>query len=63
MDWSGHLGHGWEIHKIMLQIGYKQRQRDHILFSKHNMGGNMTILLVYIDNIIVTGNDEIKKRV
>lgn len=41
----------------MLAMGYKQRQGDHILFIKHSPLGGVTALLVYVGDIIVTGDD------
>ncbi|RDY07539.1 putative mitochondrial protein, partial [Mucuna pruriens] len=41
--------------------GYKQSQGDHTLFIKHSPNGKLTPLLVYVDDMIVTGDDEIKK--
>ncbi|XP_022857173.1 uncharacterized protein LOC111378236 [Olea europaea var. sylvestris] len=46
----------------MLTNGYKQSQRDHKLFIKHSKIGGVTALLVYVDDIIVTGNEEQKKE-
>ncbi|CAN1790917.1 Retrovirus-related Pol polyprotein from transposon RE1 [Linum perenne] len=47
--------------------GYKQCQTDHTLFVKHSASGKLAILIVYVDDIIITGNDEdeikqLKKR-
>ena len=36
--------------------GYKQTQSDNNLFYRHN-DGTVTILIAYVDDIIVTGND------
>lgn len=47
---------------VMLQMVHKKSQRDHNLFIKHIKGGNLTILLVYFDDIIVTGNDKTGKE-
>lgn len=43
--------------KVMMTVGYKQSQGDHTLFIKHSASGGVTALLVYVDDIIVTGND------
>ena len=48
--------------KVMKDFGYKQSQGDHTLFIKHSTAGGVTALLVYVDNIIVTGNDEREKH-
>lgn len=47
--------------RVMLSMGYKQSQGDHTLFIKHSASGGVTALLVYVDDIIVTGNDEKEK--
>jgi len=44
--------------KVMTNLGYKQSQGDHTLFIKHSVSGGVTILLVYVDDIIVTGDDK-----
>ena len=40
----------------MKSIGYKQSNSDHTLFLKHNEE-QITALIVYVDDMIVTGND------
>ena len=47
--------------KVMRDSGYRQSQGDHTLFFKHSASGGVTALLVYVDDIIVTGNDEKEK--
>ncbi|KAJ4713234.1 Retrovirus-related Pol polyprotein from transposon TNT 1-94 [Melia azedarach] len=42
--------------------GFQQSQGDHTLFFKHGENGNFIALLVYVDDIILTGNDEEKAR-
>ena len=42
----------------MKAIGYGQSRGDHTLFIKHSKEGKVTVLLVYVDDMIVTGNDE-----
>ena len=42
----------------MKQLGYKQGQVDHTLFVKRGEFGKQAILIVYVDDIIVTGDDE-----
>jgi len=39
-------------------LGYQQGQFDHTLFAKHAANGLKTILIVYVDDIIVTSNDK-----
>ena len=43
--------------KSMLDRGYSQSQGDHTLFIKLSSIGRVTILIVYVDDIIVTGDD------
>ncbi|XP_058724364.1 phospholipid-transporting ATPase 2-like isoform X1 [Vicia villosa] len=43
--------------KVMTSLGYKQSQGDHTLFIKHSPQGGVTVLLVYVDDIIMTGDD------
>ena len=43
-------------------MGYKQSQGDHTLFIKHSTTGKVTILLVYVDDIIVTGDDSTERE-
>ncbi|XP_034224126.1 uncharacterized mitochondrial protein AtMg00810-like [Prunus dulcis] len=40
----------------MKNFGYKQSNSDHILFVKRD-GRRLTALIVYVDDIVVTGND------
>ena len=44
--------------KVMTAMGYRQSQGDHKLFVKHSSLGGVTVLLIYVDDIIVTGDDE-----
>ena len=48
--------------KVMVTLGYKQSQGDHSLFIKHSNLGGVTALLVYVDDMIVTGNDASEMR-
>ncbi|RVX07414.1 Retrovirus-related Pol polyprotein from transposon RE1 [Vitis vinifera] len=43
--------------KAVLKLGYKQGQVDHTLFVKKSHAGKMAILIVYVDDIILSGND------
>ena len=47
----------------MITMGYRQSQGDHTLFIKHSSSGKLTALLVYVDDIIVTGNDDKERQV
>jgi hypothetical protein len=40
----------------MRTFGYKQSGADHTLFIKHK-GGKVTALIVYVDDIVLTGDD------
>nr|CAN68477.1 hypothetical protein VITISV_029627 [Vitis vinifera] len=48
--------------KVMKESRYKQSQGDHTLFIKHSAAGGVTALLVYVNDIIVTRNDEREKH-
>ena len=43
--------------KVMIIVGYEQIHANHTLFVKHSTSREMTTLLVYVAEIIVTGND------
>ncbi|RVW94161.1 Retrovirus-related Pol polyprotein from transposon RE1 [Vitis vinifera] len=43
--------------KAVLKLGYKQGQADHTLFVKKSHAGKMAILIVYVDDIILSDND------
>jgi len=45
----------------MVSLGYQQSQGDHTLFIKHSLNGKLTLLLVYVDDMIIIGDDEIEK--
>ncbi|XP_073112311.1 uncharacterized protein [Elaeis guineensis] len=42
--------------QAIIQMGYKQSNADHTLFFRHNKG-KIAILIVYVDDIVVTGDD------
>ena len=51
----------------MKRYGYGQSQTDHTMFYKHNREGKVAILIVYVDNIVLIGDDNeelerLKKR-
>ena len=48
--------------KVLKQDGYSQTQADHTLFVKHFTDGRITILIVYVDDIVLTGNHEVEMR-
>ncbi|GKD54841.1 putative ribonuclease H-like domain-containing protein, partial [Tanacetum coccineum] len=41
----------------MKKYGYKQSNSDHTLFLSHK-GDRVTCLIIYVDDMIITGNDE-----
>ena len=43
--------------KVMKKFGYNQSQRDHTLFFKHSSEGKKAILIVYVDDIMMIGDD------
>ena len=47
----------------MTALGYKQSQGDHTLFIKHSESGGVTVLLVYVDDIILTGDDRREQQI
>ena len=48
--------------KVMKNMGYKQSHGNRTLFIKHSDLGGVTTLLVYVDDIIMMRNDELKKQ-
>ncbi|WKA11799.1 hypothetical protein VitviT2T_029262 [Vitis vinifera] len=44
--------------KVIKGEEFSQGQSDHTLFIKRSPGGKITVLIVYVDDIIVTENDE-----
>ena len=44
--------------KTMLSAGYFQSEGDHTLFIKHSNDGKVALLIVYVDDIIITGSDK-----
>jgi hypothetical protein len=43
--------------KEICSMGYQQSNADHTLFFKH-CHGKIMLLVVYVDDIVITGNDE-----
>ena len=41
----------------MCRYGFRQSQADHTLFVKHSLQGKITALIVYVDDIVLTGDD------
>jgi len=46
----------------MISLGYQQRQGDHTLSIKHSQDGKITLILVYVDDMIIVSNDKIEKQ-
>lgn len=44
--------------KAIKRFDYIQCQTDHTLFVRHSTSGIITVLIVYVDDMIVTGNSE-----
>ena len=44
--------------KAVKTYGYVQSQADHTLFHKRSVNEKISILIVYVDDIIVTGNNQ-----
>ena len=44
--------------KAMIGYGLHQSQADHTTFYRHTSHDKMVVLIVYVDDIILTGNDE-----
>ena len=43
----------------MCTMGYRQCNDDHTVFYRHS-GNHVTILAVYVDDIIITGDDTLE---
>lgn len=46
------------FNKFIVKLGYKQCQSDHTMFVKFRTKEKIAILIVYVDDIILTGNDK-----
>ena len=44
--------------KVVKNSGYCQSQADHTVFYKHSKDGKIAILIVYVDDIVLTGSDK-----
>ncbi|MCR2847942.1 hypothetical protein KN825_15305, partial [Weizmannia coagulans] len=44
--------------KAVKRFGYTQSHTDHTMFIKHLVGGGRAILIVYVDDIILTGDHQ-----
>ena len=43
--------------KVIKRYAYIQSQADHTMFYKHSNDGKIAILIVYVDDIVLTGDD------
>lgn len=43
--------------KVILEMNYKQSQGNHTIFIKHLIIRGVTTLIIYVDDIIVIGDD------
>ena len=43
--------------QFIKKLGYSQCQSDHTLLVKHSSEGKMAVLIVYVDDIVITGDD------
>jgi Reverse transcriptase (RNA-dependent DNA polymerase) len=43
--------------KAMVGMGYRQTNADHTVFFRRH-GAHITVLVVYVDDMIISGNDE-----
>jgi Reverse transcriptase (RNA-dependent DNA polymerase) len=50
---------GWfdRFKKVLISLGYQQINANHTVFSRQH-GGHITMLAVYVDDMIITGDDE-----
>ena len=55
-DWFEHFGKAVKSH------GYIQSQAHHTMLFKHSNEGKIVVLIVYMDNIIVTGDDHLETK-
>ncbi|KAJ9693365.1 hypothetical protein PVL29_012218 [Vitis rotundifolia] len=46
-----------KVCKLIKHYGYTQSQADHAMFYKHSNEGKVAILIVYVDDIVLTGDD------
>jgi hypothetical protein len=49
--------------QAMVSMGYRQSQGDHTLFIKHSISRGVAILIVYVDDIIITGDDLVERDI
>lgn len=42
---------------VVKEDGFTQCQSDHTMFIKHSLEGKVTLFIVYVDDIVITGDD------
>ena len=52
----------WRVTKAMTSKEYQKSQADPTLFTKHSTTGKILILLVYVDDILIIGDDKEGKQ-
>lgn len=48
--------------QVVKKHNYKQAQSDDTLFFKHSPDGKITIIIVYVDDMIITGDDFVEQE-
>ncbi|XP_048235710.1 uncharacterized protein LOC125371219 [Ricinus communis] len=48
------------VAKVIIAFGYKQSHADHTMFIKY-LQGRITILIVYVDDIVITGDNQVAR--
>ncbi|XP_020218570.1 uncharacterized protein LOC109801843 [Cajanus cajan] len=43
--------------RVVKEDGFNQCQSDHTMFVKHSVEGKVALFIVYVDDIVITGND------
>lgn len=62
MDSSNHQAWFNIFTRVMLAMIFKQSQENHTLFIKHSSFAKVTVLLVYVDDIIVIRDNNAKRQ-
>lgn len=47
--------------KVILKAGYIRSKADYSFFTK-SVGSSFTVVLLYVDDILLTGNDDVEMR-
>jgi len=51
---------GWKFSHVLQNFGLKQSETYHSVFYCHTSPGQCVYLVVYVDEIVIVGNDAIK---